>query len=261
MGSVPNKVHSRISSALKRFQAVLGAAHKRDVNESDTVTIIADILCEMMGYDKYSEVTSEYSIRSTYCDLAIKVEGHLAVLIEVKAIGLDLKDNHVKQAVDYAANEGCEWVCLSNGVMWQVYKVSFTKPIQHELVLEVNLLELNHRKDADVERIYLLSREGWQKSRLDDYALQQQATSRFAIAAVLLGDRVLQVVRRELRRISPDVKIETEDIERVIRQDVIKREIIEGDRAEAARKLVSKASKRSLRTAIKDGATTAMPDG
>jgi hypothetical protein len=227
---------------------VLEAALKRDVNESDTVTIVTDILSDMMGYDKYSEITSEHSIRCTFCDLAVKLEGQLAVLIEVKAIGLDLKDNHIKQAVDYAANQGCEWVCLTNGIIWHAYKVTFAKPIQHELVLEFDLRTLSPRKDEDIERIYVVSREGWQKSRLDDYATQQQALSRFSIAAVVLSEPVLQVIRRELRRISPDATIEQEDIEQVLAQEVIKREVIEGDKAEAAKKLVTKSSKRTLRS-------------
>ena len=54
-------------------------------------------------------------IRSTFCDLAVKLDGHLAFLIEVKAIGLELKEQFVKQAVDYAANQGVEWVVLTNG--------------------------------------------------------------------------------------------------------------------------------------------------
>ena len=57
-------------------------------------------------------------------DLAIKVDGKLALLIEVKAIGLELKDGHVKQAVDYAANQGCDWVVLTNGMIWRVYKLT-----------------------------------------------------------------------------------------------------------------------------------------
>jgi hypothetical protein len=259
MASIPSKVASRISSALKRFQPVLEAAHKRDVNEADTVTIVTDILSDMMGYDKYSEITSEYAVRSTFCDLAIKLDGHLAVLIEVKAIGLDLKDNHVKQAVDYAANEGCEWVGLTNGAVWQVYRISFSKPIEHELVLDIDIRSLNPRKDDDLEPLYLISREGWQKSRLDDYATQQQALSRFSIAAVVLADPVLQVIRRELRRISPDAKIEVEDIERVLTQEVMKREVIEGEKADSAKKLVAKSAKRALRSTDKPDETSESP--
>ena len=38
--------------------------------------IVADILSEIFGYDKYNEVTSEYAIKGTYCDLAIKLAGN-----------------------------------------------------------------------------------------------------------------------------------------------------------------------------------------
>jgi len=249
MASVPAKVAARVAAGLKRFQPVLEEARKRDVNESDTVTIVTDLLSDVFGYDKYSEITSEHTIRSTFCDLAIKLDEELAVLIEVKAIGLELKDGHITQAVNYAANQGCEWVVLTNSVHWNVYQVTFGKPIDSELVLELNLLELSHRKADDVELLALLSREAWKKSRLDDYAIQKQALSRFSIAAVLLGDSCLQLVRRELRRISRDVKVETTDIERVLIQDVIKREAIEGEKADAAKRLVTKAAKRALRSA------------
>ena len=102
---------------------IIALANSRDANESDTVIIVTDMLSEVFGYDKYSEITSEHTICSTYCDLAIKVEGRLALLLEVKAIGLSLKDNYIKQAVDYAANQGCDWVLLTNGVLWQSYRV------------------------------------------------------------------------------------------------------------------------------------------
>jgi predicted type IV restriction endonuclease len=248
MAAISQKVASRVSAGLKKFQPLLEDARKRDLNESDTVTVVVDILNEVFGYEKYGEITSEHSIRSTFCDLAIKLDGELAVLLEVKAIGLDLKDNYIRQAVDYAANQGCEWVVLTNGVLWQAYQVAFSKPIEAELVLDLDLLGLNHRRGEDVQLLALLSREAWQKSRLDDYATQKQALSRFTIAAALLSDPCLQVIRRELRRISKEVKIESADIKHVLLQDVIKREAIEGDKADVARRVVARAARRPLRS-------------
>jgi predicted type IV restriction endonuclease len=254
MASVSAKVATRVGTGLKKFQAILEEARKRDINESDTSIIVTDILSELFGYEKYSEITSEHAIRSTFCDIAIKLEGELAVLIEVKAIGLDLKDNHVRQAVDYAANQGCEWVVLTNGVHWHAYQVTFAKPIEAELVLDLNLLALNHRKSEDVDLLAILSREAWQKSRLDEYAVQKHALSRFTIAAVVLTEPCLTVIRRELRRMSKDVRVEIEEIEKVLTQEVIKREVIEGDKAEAAKKSVARAARRALRAAEKDEA-------
>ena len=178
MPRIPQKVARRLSFGLKQFQPILESAKSRDVNESDTVMIVTDILSEIFGYDKYNEVTSEYEIKGTYCDLAIKLNGKLHYLIEVKAIGSDLKENHVKQAVDYAANEGVDWVLLTNGINWRVSRVSFTKPVSHEQVIELDFPSLNHRNSADMQSLFLLSREAIKKSALPNYHEQLQATNR-----------------------------------------------------------------------------------
>lgn len=247
MASIPQKVADRISSGLKRFQPILESAHSRDVNESDTVVIVADLLQYVLGFDKYSEITSEHAIRGTYCDLAIKLDGRLTLLVEVKAIGLSLKDNHVKQAVDYAANQRCDWVVLTNGILWHCYRVSFSKPISADLVLDLNLLDLNPRQRSDVELLWLMSKEGVLKSGLADYYSQREALSRFTLGALLTSDTVLELLRRELRRVSPDAKIETDEICAVLTNEVLKREVLEGDKATAAKRLVSRAAGRTLR--------------
>ena len=247
MATIPKKVAERIVAGLKRFQPILASAKARDVGESDTVTIITDMLAEIFGYDKYSEITSEYAIRGTYCDLAIKLEGTLQTLIEVKAIGIDLKDAHVKQAVDYAANQGVDWVLLTNGITWRVYRIVFAKPIDHELVIDIDFCALNSRTASDVELLYLWCKEGWQRSVLGDFHTQKQALSRFFIGAMILTPPVLDVIRRELRRVSPDVKIESDQIRNVLAAEVIKREVMEGDKADEARKKITKAANKAMK--------------
>lgn len=247
MASVPKKVAERLVAGIKRYQPVLAAAKARDVGEADTVTIIKDMLADVFGYDKYSDVTSEHAIRGTYCDLAIKTEGQLQTLIEVKAIGLDLKDQHVKQAIDYAANQGVDWVLLTNGVVWRVYHLIFAKPIDQELVLEIDFCALSPRSESDVELLFLWCKEGWQRSVLGEYHIQKQALSRFFVGAMLQTQPVLDVIRRELRRVSPDVRIDSDQIKEVLISEVIKREVMEGDKAEEAKKKVVRAAKNALR--------------
>lgn len=240
MPQVPTKVANRLAVGVKRFQPIIASAKSRDVNESDTVIIVTDILSEVFGYDKYSEITSECSIKGTWCDLAIKIAGVFEFLIEVKAIGLDLKDSHTRQAIDYSVNQGTEWVILTNAEIWRVYRVSFTKPIDHELVLEINFAQLNSKKSGDLELLYHLTREGLTKSVLGDFHTQKQALSRFFLGAVVTSHPVLEVIRRQLRQLSPDVKINTEQIKNVLMQEVLKREVIEGERAEEAKKALNK---------------------
>jgi len=241
-----NKVADRLIAGIKRFQPILAAAKARDAGEADTVTIIKDMLGDVFGYDKYSEVTSEHAIKGTYCDLAIKIENTLQTLIEVKAIGLELKDNHVKQAVDYAANQGVTWVVLTNGITWRIYKVTFEKPIGQELVVDLDFLSLKPK--SDFEDLYLWCKEAWgASSALDEFEARKQALSRFLIGAVILSEPVLDVIRRELRRVSllskasADVKIDTEQIEKVLTDEVIKREVLEGAKADEAARKVGKA--------------------
>ncbi|MDZ4851265.1 MAG: type I restriction enzyme HsdR N-terminal domain-containing protein [Pirellulaceae bacterium] len=247
MAKVPSKISDRIANGIKRFQPILSSAKSRDVGESDTVTIIVDMLSEIFGYDKYSEITSEHAIRGTYCDLAIKIETALQMLIEVKAIGLELKEAHVKQAVDYAANQGVEWVVLTNGLSWRVYKVTFGKPIGQELVINIDFCGLSGKNTKDLESLFLFCKEGWIKSVLGEYHTQKQALSRFFLGAMILSDPVLAVIRRELKRVSPDVRVEIDEIKAVLTAEVLKREVLEGDNATDAKRKINRAASKQLR--------------
>jgi len=247
MATVPSRAAERIASNLKKFQPIVQSAKQRDVNESDTVIIVTDMLSELFGYEKYGDITSEIAVRGTYCDLATKLDGHVQCLIEVKAAGTELKESHTKQAVDYAANQGVDWVVLTNAVQWKVYNVTFTKPVGQDLVLDLDLLALNPKHAEDIEALFLLAKEGFIKSALDDFSAQRQALNRFYIAATLLTDHVLDVIRRELRHISPDVKIDTDQIKSVLTQEVLKRDVIEGDKADEARKKINRTMNRVLK--------------
>jgi len=260
MATVPKRVAERISAGIKRYQPILAAARTRDVGEADTVTIIKDLLAEIFGYDKYSEVTSEHAIRGTYCDLAICIDGTLQFLIEVKAVGIDLKDAHVKQAVDYAANQGVDWVLLTNGITWRVYRIVFAKPIDQELVLELDFCALNHRTASDIESLFLWCKEGLSGSALSEYQNQRQALSRFFLGQMVLSDSVVDVIRRELRRVSPDVRITSEQIREVLANEVIKRDVMEGDKAEDAKKRIARAARKSLRQAAARAVKKSTPE-
>lgn len=230
----------------------------RPVNESDTSLIVTDLLGEVFGYDKYSEVTRELCIRGTFCDLATRIEGKFQTIIEVKAIGLDLKDAHTKQAVDYAANQGIEWVVLTNGAIWRVFRVIFGKPIDSELVLDIDLLQLNHKSSSHLESLYLLTRESMLKSGLYAYHDHLQATNKFYLAAIVLSEPVLETVRRELRRVS-DVLVDISELRQGLASDVLKREVTEGDKAEAAKKKVQRSADKVLRTRRKKADSAPSP--
>lgn len=247
-------------AGVKRFQPIVSSSKARDDGEADTVMVVTDILGEVFGYDKYSELTAEHAIKGTFCDLATRIDGNIQALIEVKAVGLELKDQHVTQAVNYAANQGVDWVILTNAAHWRVYSVTFAKPINQELVVEIDFCGLNSRNSRDIESLYLLCKEGWIKSVLGEYQTRKQALSRFFLGAMTLTKPVLDVIRRELRRVSPDVRIDVDEIANVLSSEVLKREVLEGDKAEEARKKIARAMNKALRAKSEAREDTPAPE-
>jgi hypothetical protein len=238
MLKVSKRFLDRAKSHLRRYQRVLESAKARDVNESDTVVIVTDFLAEVLGYDKYSELTTEFAVRSTFCDIATKVDGQLQYLIEVKSAGTDLRDNHLRQAIDYAANQGIEGVILTNGTCWHVHRVYFEQPIRHELVLSIDLLDPAVKPVQHVRDLSLLSREAASAGTMTKFWKQREATSRFVVGQLLLSDPILKLLSREIRTLSGGVRVTPEHLAELLRNEVLKRDVLEGERAGAATKLV-----------------------
>ncbi len=232
--SIPKRALDRVREGLKKYLPILEAQRARDVSEADTVTLVKDVLSEVFGFDKYSELTSEHAIRGTFCDLAVTLDGKLRLLLEVKAIGGDLVERHTKQSIDYAANEGVEWVVLTNGLQWVLYQVRFQKPIDRDEVARLSLADLDLKDEATQERVFLFTREGISRDALDDFRARQEATNKYALAAILLNcDQIHATIRREVKSVA-SVKIDKEQVVELLREHVIKREAIEGDYADTA---------------------------
>jgi len=245
--SVPRRVCDRLTAGIKRMVPIIQQQKVRDVSEADTVTLVKDVLSDLFGYDKYSELTGELAIRGTFCDLAVKLDDKVVELIEVKAIGITLNDRHVKQAVDYAANEGIEWIILTNGVIWRLYHVLFSKPIEKQLIAEMDITACDCRNEHDLEMLFLFTKEGFKRGAHIALRDRQDATSRFLLAAVILhNDNVLAAIRRELRRVV-DIMVSEEEIRKVLSDEVLKRDALEGPPAEEAANRVKRAQSRLLK--------------
>jgi len=258
MIKVSKRFLDRAKKRLRRYQKLFDSARSRDVNESDTVIIVTDFLHDILGYDKYTEITSEFAVRSTFCDLALKVGGELAYLIEVKSAGTDLRDNHLRQAVDYAANQGIETVMLTNGVTWQIYKVRFEQPISHDLILTIDVLDPSQKSAKLVRELYLISREATNASDLDRYCKQREATSRYIVSQLLLTQPFLKAIRRDIRKVSGGITVSTDHVEALLRNEVIKRDALEGEKAAAAGRFVKRAVRRRLKAAMAEAASEAV---
>jgi hypothetical protein len=135
----------------------------------------------------------------------------------------------------------------------------FSKPIEQELVVDINFSTLSPRSEHDLDLLYLWCKEGWQRSVLGEYQAQKQALSRFFIGAMLQTEPVLEIIRRELKRVSPDVRIDLDQLKQVLISEVIKRDVLEGDKADEARKKIARTASKVLRAAGKKESDPAAP--
>jgi len=248
MASLPKKVKDRFSKTVSKFQKILQIAKDKDISESDTVAIVGDIFAEVFGYDKYLELTSEFAIRRTFCDLAVKVNKKVQFLVEVKAVGIHLKETHLRQAIEYGANHGIPWIILTNGIDWKLYKIRFEKPINYDQVCSFDFFNIKPRAEKDQETLFIISKEGVKKDARDDFYEKVQSVNRFVIAGIILDDVVLNTVRRELRRLSPRIKVDTSEIETLLRNEVLKRDVLDGEEAQRAHAHVKRFRKKRAST-------------
>lgn len=239
---IPKKESEAISSGLSKYQKILAIAKARDLNESDTVTIISDMLADIFGYDKYLDVTSEYAIRGTFCDLAIKINNNIEYLIECKSIGTDLRENHLKQVIDYGANQGVNWVILTNGLVWQLHKIHFEQPISHKLVMEFDISTLNPRSDDTKELLYILHKSALGKNLREEHYTKTQLINPYTITQVLLSPAIINALKKEIKRLS-DIKLDDEEISTFLSQTIVKRDLIENESAKLAEKTIKRLQK------------------
>lgn len=247
MAKLPKRFTDRVASRLKAYQTVVLSHRSRDVSEADTVTVVKDVLADVFGYDKYTELTSEQQIRGTFCDLAVQIDGKVRFLIEVKSAGSSLSEAHIRQAVNYGAHHGIEWIILTNAVEWRFYKVSFGQPISWDEVTRLCLPDLSARNQNDLERMFLLAREGLPVDAISAFHQHQQMVNQYTVAQLLQSPPALAFLRKELRRLFPDIKVGEADLADILANSVLKREVVDGDKVEDAKTRIKKAGQRLAR--------------
>jgi hypothetical protein len=78
--------------------------------------------------------------------------------------------------------------------------------------------------------------EGFSKGLICDLLQQKQVTSKFAVASVLLGNSIVEELRRKLRRLSPGLRIDVDAWRTTtLAEHVMKRELIDSEEAQMPR--------------------------
>lgn len=114
-----------------------------------------------------------------------------------------------------------------------MFKIVFAQPIDKSLVFEMDILTLSARCAEVLECFGNLSKEGFSKGSMGDLLRQKQGTSKFTLASVLLKEPMIEALRRELGR-SVGLRVDLETLRTTLAEQVIKRDLMDGEAAQAA---------------------------
>jgi predicted type IV restriction endonuclease len=230
-----------IKKPLKRLLPHLLKAREDNLSEADTIQRIIKVFEEVLGYDCLSEISRECQIRDKYVDLALKVDGNIRILVEVKAAGLTLSDRHIEQAQHYAAVGNIPWVILTNGIEWTLYHLSFNEGVEYVKAFSVDLGS-DSLEDA-VEQLTVLHRQSFARNSIDEFWQHRTALRPDSIGRAIFAEDTLKLIRREIRK-REGILIDEEDLSKAIHEmfSIEAREILGPPKIQRKRKPKSRAA-------------------
>ncbi|MBN2251480.1 MAG: type I restriction enzyme HsdR N-terminal domain-containing protein [Candidatus Altiarchaeota archaeon] len=203
---------------LSAYASIFREAQEKGKKEADIVMYIVEFLKDALKYDVFKEISKEYQIKDKYCDIAIKIDGEVVMLIEAKQPGIKLHDRHIEQAENYAMRNGTEWAILTNGCEWRLYHLEVTdEGIDSNLAFRTDLLNSYDENPDDVlPKFLLLHRKNFIKGSLDKYWQKLNLLTPKSLLQAVFTDSVLKTIARELNR-GENVRVGISELEREIK--------------------------------------------
>ena len=213
MVKLPSKIKKAIGLQLKQFYPVIQNLKSRGTrtSEDDARIALNDMLNDVLGYDKYTELRTEQREKAGRLDYVLKLtEGPYAskkdkidCVIEAKAIHQDLAPKYVDQTLTYCLTTNTKYFILTNVRQWHLYKI---KPAQKEtrpdaeLIHEVDFTQPNNM-EALAEEFYILSRASYLAGNWERVATLKRATNVNDIFTILLSQKAIKLVTKLLSEI------------------------------------------------------------
>lgn len=193
--------------AIREARMKIEEAYKMDSNEANTRRRVEWIFVSVMGYDAFKHLSQERAVQTAgeaeYVDFTVQLEpGHDVqpiIMVEIKKVGIDLANKHLKQVTSYAIDAGCKWVVLTNGREWKVYHVeSGPPPRKPELVSFWNLL--NDDIDDLVWKFDLISYKSIKKDALNEHWQRVKVLAPSSLLSAIVTEDTFKAIRRNLHK-------------------------------------------------------------
>lgn len=248
MIKIPLKFKKSIANELKRFIPIFQnlKAKGTSTSEDDSRIILNDVLSDVLGYDKYNELSTEQREKGGRLDYVVKLTDGPNVkkrdkydfVIEAKAVHHELSQKYIDQVLSYCLTSNTLFFVLTNVMRWQLYKVipakKNTKP-EAELIHEVDFSQQTNI-DSLTEEFYIFSRNSYLSGDWKKVETLKKATNPDDIYTIILSPKIVKSIGKILGEIH-GLKI-TDDIV----ADIIENEIGVGKKLEINKLLLKKLS-------------------
>lgn len=168
-----DQIKESIAKLVEKYNNLKDQNKINSYNEAQTRNEFIEPLFEFLGWDmrnlrNHAEVTTEEGISGGRADLAFRINGMPKFFLEAKAIRVDLDvEGHARQAINYSWNKGVTWAVLTDFESIKVFNAQAeSRYLRDKLVFEIPCSEFIE----DFDRLWLLSKEGFEKNALDVYA-------------------------------------------------------------------------------------------
>lgn len=188
----------KLLNSLKVYRKEFLDGNIKELDESGTRIMINRFLSEVLGYKQLEEIKTEYMIKGTYADYVIQVNKNRHFLVEVKALSFQLSEKHLRQTVNYGANEGIEYALLTNGKNFEFYKIIFEQPISSRLIFAIDLSDAATLKNA-ANHLQHLHKESVMKNLFKPLWNKCEATDPYNIAGIICSDPVLKCIKKLIK--------------------------------------------------------------
>lgn len=199
-----------LSTKLKEYKRKYMKKQYSDLDESATRLMINSFLTDVLGYAELEEIKTEYRIRGEYADYVIQLARKKHFVVEVKSIQLDLTEKHLRQSLNYAANEGIDWIILTNGKQIQLYKVLFEKPINSRKIFNFDISNKDDLKKK-LEFLVYLTKKSVEKNELSEFWKRFEALEPIQLSKNLYDIQIVKFLKKVLKK-KTDLSFNESDI-------------------------------------------------
>lgn len=193
-------------SGFKSLHGRLQSLAQEAGNKEEQVRIwCVDALRTALGYSD-EEIETERKVLNGRIDIAIKKDDKVLIVIECKAIRSRLGANVLEQAGTYAATLSSNWVVLTNGDIWKLYRVmprNGQEP-RMELVFDVSILDEDGISERDAENLYLITSRAMSCGDTDKAYHRVVCKNSVRLRSALFSERVVKAIRLELTQAYQD---------------------------------------------------------